>query len=123
MVLAASSRFYHDFPATRMISNWQRGLEICQFIKHSNPHLRRRGIKAPQPRAQLKHKLSAKPSYNAVNDPDGIIRSYEIAPLVPILRSLSSFLTDAFKALILENIENKLECQATETEFGTLKLI
>ena len=85
----------------------KESLKSASLSKHSNPHLRRRGIKAPQPRAQLKHKLSAKPSYNAVNDPDGIIRSYEIAPLVPILRSLSSFLTDAFKALILENIENK----------------
>lgn len=73
----------------------------------NNPNLRHRGIKAPQPHAQLKHKLSAKASYSAVNDPEGIIRSYEIGPLVVILRSLSSFLTDTFKTLILENIENK----------------
>lgn len=75
--------------------------------KSPNPQLNFRGIKAPQPRAQLKYKLSVKPSSSAINDPEGIIRSYEIAPLVPILRSISTFLTDSFKTLILENVENK----------------
>ena len=90
-----------DFKAAK------EALRSASLSKISNPQLHGRSIKAPQPRAQLKYKLSAKPSHTAVNDPEGLIRSYEIGLLVPILRSLSSFLTDTFRALILENIENK----------------
>jgi hypothetical protein len=81
-----------------------RSASVSRII---NPDIRRRGIKAPLPRAQLKYKLSAKPSYNAKNDPEGILRSYEIGFLVPVLKIASNLLTEALRNLILENIENK----------------
>ena len=90
-----------DFKAAK------EALKLASLTKNSGNLLRRRGIKAPQPRAQLRYKLSARPSHSAADDPEGIIRSYEIGPLVPLLRSLSSFLTDTFKGVILENIESK----------------
>ena len=65
--------------------------------------LKLRGIKGPLPRAQLKYKLSINPS---TFDSDGLIRSYEFGPLVPILRNVSIFLTNLTKTLIFERIEN-----------------
>ena len=69
----------------------------------SNPHSRFKGIKAPQPRSQLKYKLSVKPSAG----PNGLIRSYEIGFLVQILEIVSKWLTNFLKKFVLEKIENK----------------
>jgi len=85
----------------------KEALKASSDSKVSNPHIRFRGLKAPLPKSQLKYKLSVKPSSNTSNDLDGIIKSYEIAPLVPILRSVSNLLTEAMRSLVLENIENK----------------
>ena len=82
-------------------------LRSASVSRITNPHIHRRGFKAPPPRGQLKYELSAKPSYNATMDPEGIIRSYEIGFLVPVLKTVSNFLTEALRNLILENIENK----------------
>lgn len=85
----------------------KESLRSSSIIRKSNPQIRSRGIKAPQPKAQLKYKLNAKPSYNASINPEGIIRSYEIGPLVPVLRTFSKILTNLLRSVILENIENK----------------
>lgn len=90
-----------DFQAAK------EALRSASVSRISNPHIYRRGIKAPLPRAQLNYKLSAKPSYNATIDPEGIVRSYEIGFLVPVLKTVSNFLTEVLRNLILENIENK----------------
>lgn len=87
--------------------NAKETLRSANVSRVTNPYIRRKGIKAPLPRAQLKYKLTAKPSYNAAVDPEGIIRSYEIGFLVPILKTASKLLTEALRNLILENIENK----------------
>lgn len=90
-----------DFKAAKDI------LKSSNDAKVASPSLRFRGLKAPLPKSQLKYKMSAKPSFNAANDLDGIIRSYEIGFLVPILRTISNLLTETLRSVILENIENK----------------
>lgn len=82
-------------------------LRSSSLSRTANPLIRRRGIKVPLPSAQLKYKLSAKPSYNATIDPEGIIRSYEIGFLVPVLKTLSNILTEGLRSFVLESIENK----------------
>ena len=90
-----------DFKAAKDV------LRSTSLARVTNSHIIRRGIKAPTPRAQMKYKLTAKSSHNAAIDPEGIIRSYEIGFLVPILKTFSSFLTELLRSFILENIENK----------------
>ncbi len=85
----------------------KEALRTSSLSRATNPLIRRRGIKVPLPSAQLKYKLSAKPSYNATIDPEGIIRSYEIGFLVPVLKALSNILTVGLRSFVLENIENK----------------
>lgn len=87
-----------DFKAAK------ESLRSSSVSKSLSPHMRHRGIKTPLPRAQLKYKLNVKPSSI---DPRGLVRSYEIGFLIPILKALSSILNEALKSFILENIENK----------------
>lgn len=72
-----------------------------------SPALRQRGIRINPPQNLLKYKLAAKPNFDALSDPEGIVRSYEIGPLIPILRSISNLLTQSLHSLVLETIENK----------------
>lgn len=82
----------------------KESLRTASVSKSMNPQMRHRGIKIPLPRAQLKYKMNAKAS---AIDPNGLVRSYEIGFLVPILAALSNILNEALKSLVLENIENK----------------